>query len=276
MRIKAVMSLGNFSVLNMLQPTVTTTTTATPRDSEPDESVGVDGGGYDEDSGGSSVWIDSVVGQKSGATGPLLDVAFVVIPSERRVVNGRQGSQDVGDGGHKDSSEARGKGGRWGRKGLEARAKVKIDKLQAIVSLPFIENLVQHVLTGPLASHFLHGQAEAEGINNPECHGQVETPFSLAAQPSTSADHLIVDNRDSSLVAAEHDDHGQSRAARAYPGSGEARIEGHRTSSSSPEYAVVGDHNRNRSDEVPSLTKAHPTGDRMKPIVLLKVSIRRG
>lgn len=276
MRIKAVMSLGNFSVLNMLQPTVTATTTTTAPNSDPDEIVGADGGGYNEDGSGSSVWIDSVVGRKSGATTPLLDVAFVVIPSERRVANGRQCSRDVADGGYKDTSEARGRGVRRGRRGLEARAKVKIDKLEAIVSLPFIENLVQHVLTGPLASHVLLGQEKSEGLNNPECRGHVETPLSLTAQPPTPTGHLVVENPHSSLVAAGHDDHGKSWAARGYPGSGEVRVEGRRASPSSPKYAIVGDHSRNLSGEVPPQTNPDPTGYGMKPVVLLKVCIGRG
>ena len=183
-------------------------------------------------------------------------------------------SRGVGDGGCKDASDGRGNGGRRRRRGLEARAKVKIDKLEAIVSSPFIENLVQHVLTGPLASHVLHGQAKAEGLNDPECYGHGETLLSLAAQPLAPTAHLE-DDQHSSLVAAEHDDHGQSWAAHDYPGSGEVRIQGRRASSSSPEYAIVGDHGRTHSGEVPPLAKPHSTGYRMKPVVFLKVCIGR-
>lgn len=149
LRVKAVASLGDFSVLNLLRPPqffpplgVSSTSTAT-LSSRPKITSDMETESLGDCMGdGSSVWADPVIGRGKEAVGPVLDVAVVVSScGDSRSPPEQKGRVPV------KSDSACG--------GLQARAKIQVDKVRTALSIPFIENLTRHVLTGPLASYLL-------------------------------------------------------------------------------------------------------------------------
>lgn len=252
------MILGDLSVLNTLPPTATTTTAPTLA---ANDSVGIDGDSYLEDGSASSVCVEQVLGRKRGAAGPLLDITLVVIPSARR---GERNHGHSKAGGQRNVNG--GEGGR-GEGDVEARAKVRVDKLNTVISLPFVESVTRHVLTGPLVSHLL----KAENVRNQENKRHVEASVSLPARtpaPPPRAE-LMGGSGSSSAFGEVHSD-GHSWAVGGYSKATEVGVERSGSSSlpGSSNARVAG---RNHADEVSPLTDSQPADYQGKRIVLFKV-----
>lgn len=132
--VKALVSLGDFSVVNLLRPTSDVAPAAGDDDRELSTAV---------------AYTDRIVGRRDDAIGPLVDVAVVIV-STPGAVAGRAIRRLSRDGGGR-ARETR--GARDG--GVEARATVRLDKLSIVFSVPFVEIVAEHVLTGPILSHLL-------------------------------------------------------------------------------------------------------------------------
>lgn len=131
-RVKAVMSMGDFYVLNLLRPA---------RQSPPLGFPLVNAPATCSEEG--SLWADPVVGRRESAVGPVVDVALVVVSSPDRICFSDS-----------ERGAARGVGGASDR-GLEARVKIRLDSVCTVFSISFVENLTRDVLAGPLLSPWL-------------------------------------------------------------------------------------------------------------------------
>lgn len=176
-------SLGDFSILNLFQPptclpragashgyvespgvrTEDRFRPAPGRESEFTRSV---------DEGGQivnrSVWVEPVVRRGEGASGPVFDVAVAVFALE----------DSTSPSGARRGRVKSGAGTDINRGGLEARAKFRLDKMRATFSIPFIDDMTRHVMSGPLVSHLLQGDREspAAGVADPASPSPVDEP----------------------------------------------------------------------------------------------------
>lgn len=158
---KAIASLGEFSVLNLLgqSKSLPPTTSLAARAVHREEAVRrldleTDRKRCDE---GSSILLDPVIGQGQGAAGPIFEVALAVASS----------------GAHDHSGNLRDVVG--ASRGSEARVKVKVDNVQTALSVPFVENMARFVLTGPLITHLLKKRVAARDVSTttaPSGHAQ--------------------------------------------------------------------------------------------------------
>lgn len=177
-RVKAVMSLGDFYVLNLLRPAQRSPSLGLP-------SVNTAAACPE----GDSLWADPVVGRREGAVGPVVDVALVVVSSADRVTFSdveRDTSRVVGVGGASDC-------------GLEARVKIRLDSIRTVFSIPFVENLTRHVLAGPLLSPWLQN---TESIQQT---GSVGPDGSSPSPPSPPPPNTVTLSDDGAQVAAADD-----------------------------------------------------------------------
>lgn len=129
-------------------------------------------------------WVESVLGRGEGAVGPTLDVALVVVPCGRWGAGLHAGGEDaVGPAA----------GG-----GLEARVKVRIDSVRTDLSIPFVENLTRHVLSGALVSLLLENDGAA-GAGAPQSSADAGSSAS-AAPPLPSPLPSVVPGRARALA----------------------------------------------------------------------------
>ncbi|CAM9510658.1 unnamed protein product [Pylaiella littoralis] len=197
-RVKAVMSLGDMYVLNLrrpppplqrLPPAPVRGRGVSPFDSDASAAApadtdaahrqrgrgGVERGGHcfaaEDDC--PLAWVEPPLGRGEGAIGPMLDIALVVVPCGMGGVHARGGGG--GGGGVGDCASMVSAAG-----GLEARVKIRLDGVRTNVSIPFVENLTLHVLSGPLVSLLL-GKDVAAGLSqNP---GGAGSSTSLSPSP---------------------------------------------------------------------------------------------
>lgn len=175
-RVKAVMSLGDFYVLNLLRPAqgspplgVPSTNTASTCSEE------------------GSLWADPVVGRREGAIGPVVDVALVVVSSIDRVLfNDNEGG-----------GAASGGFGATGQCGLEARVKIRIDSVRTVFSIPFVENLTRHVLAGPLLSPWV------QSTDSHQQAGSIHSYNYSPAPPSPPPAHTVSSSDDGQQVVSD-------------------------------------------------------------------------
>lgn len=210
-RVKAVMSLGDFYVLNLLRPAQWSPPLGFP-------SVNTAATCSEE----GSLWADPVLGRCEGAVGPVVDVALVVVSSTDRVC--------CNDG---ERSAARGVG-EASDFGLEARVKIRLDSVRTVFSIPFVENLTRHVLTGPLLSPWLQNtdSIQQAGSVDPSWPPPSPPPPNTVTSPDDGP-QVVTDDGEvwgvAALVDVDHADGGGSsswesaeNAATRWEGAGDA------------------------------------------------------
>lgn len=198
-RVKAVMSLGDMYVLNLRRPPPPLQGSApasargrrvSPFDSDGAAAATTAASGTDAahhhrvrgavERGGSCLtvedecslaWVGPPLGRSEGAVGPMLDVALVVVPC---------GMGGLPAGGGVGVGDCTGMVGAAG--GLEARVKIRLDAVRTNASVPFVENLALHVLSGPLVSLLLQNDGAAGNAESPGGAGSL-TPLSPSPPP---------------------------------------------------------------------------------------------
>lgn len=139
-------------------------------------------------------WVESVVGRGEGAMGPMLDVALVVVPC------GKRGGLPHAGGGAGDVVGPCGAAAA----GLEARVKIRLDAVRASLSIPFVENLTRHVLTGPLVSVLLQGGGVAGGASRSSAGAGSSTSTPSTSTPSSAASSSLLPPSSSTLSSRVH------------------------------------------------------------------------
>lgn len=125
------------------------------------------------DDGSPLAWAEPVLGRREGGVGPVLDVALVIV----QCAAGGHAPTAVTESATAGLDAAGGGGG-----GLEARVKIRLDAVRTDLSVPFVENIARHVLTGPLVSQLLLPQPQ--GDSSAGAASRDRAASSAAASPS--------------------------------------------------------------------------------------------
>lgn len=140
------------------------------------------------DDGYSLAWAEPVLGRSEGAVGPVLDVALVVVRCAAGGHAHRAAAESVTAGLVAGGDAVAGGGGG----GLEARVKIRVDAVRTDLSVPFVENIARHVLTGPLVSQLLLPQPQGDSSAGAAPRDGAASSAAASPSPSPTVPSVVV------------------------------------------------------------------------------------